>query len=495
MERAAVALLVASAALHAQGAVQGRVVSAVDGSVVKRAVVTLKGEETYLVRTDGEGRFALRDVTPGKYEVEARDGYQGKASPAVMVAAGANAALRVQLVPLATIAGRIVDEQGDPVAEASVEAMHYRFTGSNKQLRANARATTNDRGEYLVADVAPSRYYVRASMPDQDPPIIGGIADRGPRRQLVYAAAYYPGTRDVTRAAMLDATPGAEVRNVDLRLERQGVYSISGSAPPGQQVELIRLGGEPRGAYATNRGSSGPFEIWGLTPGPYAVTAKKQGVLWAMKRVEIGEDDVRGVDLTSENAVAVAGRVVGAPAGARVVLASEEAAALDLTAPVEGDGSFRVNAPAERYVVRVQGGGAYVQSMKIGDRVVADHRVTPGAAAGEVVIAVSTAMGRVEGTVVDAGGRPAVGVNVTLVPDQRLPYWGEMARTAVTNGSGSFTMAGVIPAEYRLFAPSGAEPGAPLDAEFRKPFDSEGTAVRVEADGTVNVKLAAIELR
>ena len=492
MERAAVAILMAAAALHAQSVVQGRVVNAVDGSAVKRAVVTLKGEETYLVRTDGEGRFALQDVVPGRYEVEAaREGYQAKASPAVTVAAGSNAVLRVQLVPLATIAGRITDDHGDPVADAAVEAMHYRFTGGNKQLRANARATTNDRGEYLVADVAPSRYYVRASKPDHDPPIIGGFTDRGPRRLMVYAAAYYPGTRDVNRATMLDATPGADVRNVDLRLERQGVYSIFGDTAPGLTAELIRLVNAPTAGYATRKGSSGPFEIWGLTPGRYAVTSKRQGELYAMRRVEIVSDDVRGVDLTAATTVAVSGRAEGAPAGARVVLASEESPALDVTAPIEG-GVFRVNAQPERYVVRVQGGEAYVQSMKIGDRVIPDHRLTPGASTGEVVITVSTAMGRIEGTVVDAGGRPAVGVNVTLVPDQRLPFWGEMARTAVTNGTGAFTIAQVIPGDYRVFAIAGSELGAALDAELRKPVDEKGTSVRVEADGTVVVKVTLI---
>jgi len=494
MERTAVAILMAAAALHAQGVVQGRVVSSVDGSAVKRAVVTLKGEETYLVRTDGEGRFALQDVVPSRYEVEAaRDGYQAKASPSVTVSAGANAALRVQLVPLATIAGRITDDQGDPVADASVEAMHYRFTGGNKQLRANARATTNDRGEYLVADVVPSRYYVRASKPDHDPPIIGGFTDRGPRRLMVHAAAYYPGTRDVNRAAMLDATPGAEVRNVDLRLPQQGVYSISGTTAPGLTAELIRLMNEPGGEYATRKGSSGPFEIWGLTPGSYAVISRRQGELYAMRRVQIANDDVRGVDLTAGTTVAVSGRVEGAPASVRqVVLQSGESPALDVMTSIEG-GVFRLNAQPEPYVVRVQGGGAYVQSMKIGDRVIADHRITPGTSTGDVVITVSTAMGQIKGAVVDAGGRPAVGVNVTLVPDQKLPYWGEMARTAVTNGSGAFTIEQVIPGEYRLFAIAGAEMGAALDAELRKPFEEKGTSVRVEADGTVAVKVTVIE--
>jgi hypothetical protein len=478
--------------MHAQGSVEGKVVSTVGGGAVKRAVVTLKGEETYLVRTDADGRFSLQGVAPGRYEVQAvRDGYQSKPERAVEVTGGANA-LTVHLVPLALIAGKVVDESGDPVAEATVEAMHYRFTGSNKQLRSNGRATTNDRGEYLLADLAPSRYYLRASSPDQDPPVIGDIVDRGPRRLQVFAAAYYPGTRDPNRASMLEAPPGGELRNVDLQMQRQGVYSISGTSSPGLSVELIRLVNEPRGSYATRRGSSGPFEIWGLVPGPYAVTSKRQGSLYALRRVEIVNDDIRGVDLTSGTSVAVAGRVENAPPGALIVLQSEEATALDISAPLEADGSFHLSAQPDRYVVRIQGSGVYAQSVRIGDRDIPDHRIVPGASTEPLMVVASAAVGRIEGIVTDANGEPAAGVDVTLVPDQRLPYWGDLSLTATSNGSGAFTMPRVIPGDYHLLAVVGGEAGAPLDAEFRRPFEAQGTAVHVAAEGSVVVKLTAV---
>jgi hypothetical protein len=483
----------AAAVAYAQGSVEGWVINSVGGSGVKRAVVTLKGEDTYLVRTDAEGRFALKQVVPGKYEVEAaREGYQAKPQRSLVVTAGTNPALLVQLVPLATIAGKIVDENGEPVPDADVEAMRYRFNGANKQLRSNGKATTNDRGEYLLADLAPSRYYLRASNTNQDPPIYGNIVDRGPRRLQVFAGTFYPGTRDPNRASMLDAPAGGELRHVDLQMQHEGVYSISGATLPVMTVNLIRSVNGPGGSYATRKGSSGPFEIWGLTPGAYAVTAAQQGAVYSVRKVEILNDDVRGVDLTHATSVAVSGRVENAPAGVRVVLQSDDGTPLDVSVPVKEDGSFTVNAQPEGYVVHVQGAGAYLKSMRIGDGEVKDHRLVPGAKTGELVLTASTAAGRIEGTVFDAGGQPAIGVNVTLVPDQKLPYWGDMALTSVTNGSGAFTMQRVIPGEYRLFAVSGAEPGAPLDAEFRRAIEALGTGVRVEADGTASVKLTVV---
>src|SRR5581483_7912894 len=97
------------------------------------------------------GRFALQDVVPGRYELEAaREGYKAKPEAAVTIAAE-GAKLELHLIPLATIAGKIVDETGDPVADARVEAMTYRYVTGRKQLQSSRRVNTNDRGEYLLA--------------------------------------------------------------------------------------------------------------------------------------------------------------------------------------------------------------------------------------------------------------------------------------------------------------------------------------------------------
>ncbi|MDR3701165.1 MAG: carboxypeptidase-like regulatory domain-containing protein [Candidatus Sulfopaludibacter sp.] len=498
METPAVILLMAAAALHAQTgvAVEGKVVSTVGNAAVKRAVVTLRGEEIYLCRSDAHGQFSLKDVVPGRYEVEAsHEGFQSKPEPAVTIGPGP-ATLELHLVPQALIAGRIVDELGDPVPDADVEAMHYRYQAGKKQLQSTARVKTNDRGEYLIADLAPSRYYVRASDPEHDPPIIGNYNDRGPRRQQVYAPAFYPGTRGANRASMLSVARGDELQRLDVQIHRESVYSIRGRMAPDISVGLIRRFDEPAFAYATRPSENGLFEIWGLTPGAYAVTGTRQKALYAMRKVEILNDDVEGVDLTSPTAIAVNGNVqAGGVNGLRVVLKSEEAAALDINTPVQADGSFTVNAQPDTYVVHLQGDGVWLKSMRIGDREVADHRLVPGRLPGPVTLVASTETGEIHGSVADTNGQPLAGVNVTLLPDQSLPYWPDLAQVATTNGDGAFTFSRVVPGNYRLFALADSEAGAPLDGEFRKPFDDKGTPVQVQTGSTATVRLAVIQMK
>ena len=466
MEAPAVILLLATAALHAQTgvAVEGKVISTVGNAAVKRAVVTLRGEETYLCQSDANGRFSLKDVVPGRYEVEAsHDGFQAKPEPAVTIGAE-NAALELHLVPMAWIAGKIVDELGDPVPNADVDAMHYRYTAGKKQLQSSAHARTNDRGEYLVADLAPSRYYLRASDSQHDPPIVGDQVDRGPRRLQVYAPAFYPGTRDAERASMLSVPAGGELEHVDLQLHREGVFSIRGRSAPDVAIELVRRFNEPAFSWAMRGNRGGQFEIWGLTPGAYAVRANRQSALFAVRKMEILNDDIDGVDLTSPTTVALSGTVQAAdPKTLRVVLQSDEGAMLDVNAQVQPDGNFSLNAQPDSYVVHVKGEGAWLKAMRIGDREVADHRLIPGRLPGLLTLVVSTDSGQITGTATDANGQPAPGINVTLVPDQALPYWPDMALVATTNGSGAFTFARVIPGNYRLFAlaPGAGGRGAP----------------------------------
>lgn len=498
METQAVILLLAAAALEAQTgvAVSGKVVSTVGNTAVKRAVVTLRGEETYLCESGAGGQFSLQGVAPGRYEVEAsHEGFQTKPEAAVSIGPGP-AALELHLVPLALIAGRIVDELGDPVPDAAVEAVQFRYRAGKKQLQSAARAKTNDRGEYLIADLAPSRYYVRASDSEHDPPIIGDYTDRGPRRLQVYAPAFYPGTRDPNRASMLTVGAGDELQHLDLEIHRESVYSIRGRMTADTSVGLIRRFDEPALAYATRPSGSGQFEIWGLTPGAYAVTGKRQSSLYAMRKVDILNDDVDGVDLTNPTTIAVTGNVrTGGVKGLRVVLQSEEAAPLDIDTPVQADGSFTVNAQPDNYVVHLQGDGVWLKSMRIGDREVPDHRFVPGRIQGPLTLEASTETGQIGGSVTDEGGQPVAGVNVTLLPDQSLPYWSDLARLTTTDGSGTFTLRGVIPGNYRLFALADSEAGAPLDAEFRKPFDDKGTLVQVQAGSSTAVPLAVIQMK
>jgi hypothetical protein len=511
--KAAVLLVAGVLTLGAQtgATVEGRVVNSVTGQPVKRAMVVLHGAETYLCRTDGEGRFTVKGVAAGRYQAEAtHDGYQAKPqdSPLTFEAGQHATGVELRLIPLGVIWGRVVDETGEPVARAVIDVLENRYNAGKRTLFLVKGLATDDRGEYRFSGLAPGSYYLRASRTDQDPPLYGDIADRGPGRQRVFTAAYYDGARDLARASSLVLRPGGELGHVDIQIRHAMIYSIRGRAPAGYQVALGPRAGEPGGAYATRRSrrDNQSFEIAGLPPGSYTVRAgrndpdSRQTTLYAMRRVEITDNDVEGVDLTNPTAVEIAGEVRTA-AGAvtvlaplRVVLEPEVSGpALRTTAIVKDDGTFTISGHPDRYYVRMEApDGTYLKSVKIGDRAAADHRLNPGSDTGRLTLSVATDTGRISGIVTDDQGAPAARAAVTLIPDQSLPFWADLARTATADTSGSFAIRNVVPGDYRLFAWSDAESGAPFDVEFRKAFEARGEPVRVDPGGGVVIKLTSI---
>jgi hypothetical protein len=100
--------------------------------------------------------------------------------------------------------------------------------------------------------------------------------------------------------------------------------------------------------------------------------------------------------------------------------------------------------------------------------------------------------GRVEGTALDVNGQPVMPSKITLVPvgaNSTMP-----GRLKIVNAdeTGKFAFPVVAPGEYKLFAWLDADLGAPQDAEFRKPYESQGVTVKVEPNGRSSVELKVI---
>src|SRR5437867_7290183 len=58
--------------------------------------------------------------------------------------------LQLRMTPNGVITGRIVDEDGEPMAYLQVEAMLSRYSQGRKQLVTYGSASTNDLGEYRI---------------------------------------------------------------------------------------------------------------------------------------------------------------------------------------------------------------------------------------------------------------------------------------------------------------------------------------------------------
>src|SRR6516225_10709287 len=158
--------------------IEGVVVKATTGDALKKAVLTLtKVEERNQPKnatSDASGHFQLKNVEPGRYHLYAsRNGYarreygqratHGSGTILTLTAGQHLKDISFRLTPAGVIAGHVYDEDGEPIAEAEVQALRFGYEKGQRKLAPSRFARTNDLGEYRLYGLPPGQYYVSAS--------------------------------------------------------------------------------------------------------------------------------------------------------------------------------------------------------------------------------------------------------------------------------------------------------------------------------------------
>src|SRR3954470_11057269 len=156
---------------------RGRVLSTDTGGPVRRAQVRIASPDigSKNAMTDAEGRYEFRDLPAGRFNVTAnKAGYVSvqygqtrpfeSGKPIDLTDGQALDKADISMPRGSAISGRLVDEFGDPVADAIVNAMRSVWTGGRRRLQPTGRtATTNDLGQFRIYGLSPGDYYVNAS--------------------------------------------------------------------------------------------------------------------------------------------------------------------------------------------------------------------------------------------------------------------------------------------------------------------------------------------
>lgn len=260
------------------------------------------------------------------------------------------------------IAGVVVNEQREPVADATVQAFpppasapdeHAPFTTS-----AIGQASTDSQGRFRITGLPLGAYLVGArALPSP-------LAD--PSKQTpMYVPTFYPSTIDhlsaVPVSAVADVTAPIQIALLRVKGVRISGSAVSASGRPaaGMPVRLFhRFGGEgswsPAGVVSVN----GTFETPPVPPGWYQLTigtrpsdAEDEGE-FATALLEVRDRDVGGLSLGLGAGAAISGRVVAeggaqspSAVGMRVSaspVSERYAMSASLSARVASDGSFRM---------------------------------------------------------------------------------------------------------------------------------------------------------
>ncbi len=527
-------LLLAQAAAErpANPVIEGRVLRAGSGEPVKKAQVALLPAEgrrqPYGASTDETGGFAFRDIEPGRYRLFVeRNGFvrqeYGQRRPnrtGVILTLERGQHLRdvvLRLVPSGVVAGRIVDEDGEPLADAAVRPLRYGYRSGRRQLLPFDGVTTNDLGEYRIHGLNPGRYYL--SVRPRQTWEITSLADavRAPALagpEQAYAPTYFPGTVDPLQASPLDVGPGAELSSVDIRLSRtptvrvRGKVFLAAGGPAQRAVLTMTAVGSPVVAqhHVPVEDPEGTFEIRGVTTGSWVLVARSSdGARHDTARVaiEVGRSHLEDVQLVLSPDPDLAGRVLvegngeGAFADLRVSLQGSDSTPFSASGAVKADGTFLLpHVPAGRYFVSLVGQTEdyYLKDARLGQVDVLDGGFDVDGAAARFILelVVSAAAGRVEGTVLSERDQAVDSAQVVLAPESARRHLSYLYKTASSDEYGRFNFRGIAPGDYRLFAWEDLESGAWRDPEFLKLCDEQGESISVREGRRSTVKLKLI---
>lgn len=503
-------------------ALEGLVVKATTGEPVKRAILTLRSvdasnqEQTAV--SDVAGRFSFGDLEPGRYSLYAdREGYVGQlygqrrrnqAAPPLNLEAGQH--LRdvvLKLVPTGVITGRVNDEDGDPVNGATVTVFRHSYGNGHPQVFQLGGSSTNDIGEYRVAGLPPGQYYLGAIY--MRPSIPGSSADQS------YIPTYYPGTTDSSGATPLEVHPGEEVSSINFTLlpvravhVRGRVINMTGHRDAGTYVQLVRRdpGASQFQTQPAQQTPQGTFEFRGVPPGSYVVTTQwydGHRQYFGRERVDVGNEDVEDVTVVLGPPYQLKGRLL-VEGNSRLDFKSlqvwlqprEDMMMGAQAATIEADGSFVLQDAGDgpyRVVLNGLPESFYLKAARLGaeDVLDGDLQISGKQPLGPLELVLNPRGGRVEG-VVSQQQLPFSGATVVLVPEPSRRGQDRLYSTANTDPNGRFSLSGIPPGEYKLFAFEYVELNTFQDPEFIRGCEELGKLVRIDDGSRLTAKLELI---
>ena len=338
--------------------------------------------EVKYAKTGSDGKFSFKDLKAGKYRLVAvrvggafypaeygQHDPRQRGLPFPVRDGEALKDLRVEMLQTAAIAGRVLDEDGEPMGHILVMALEEEHRNGERLLNMIQSVATDEQGNYRLYWLAPGSYYVAAVYEDQQrrtinpdpiPPGRRGPTDRatspvvlrsytadGDLVEETYAVVYNGSVTDPSRARTVEVRAGLTTGGIDISMgpgkvrvrHIRGVV-INGATGQPSRASVIAI---PRRASANNlvltgsADSNGVFDLVGAMPATsYSVfatttTGNAAGIpaatlaaaaaagvtlpgtgttLLGYVPVEISNMDVDGVKVITTPGIDLTGRVV-----------------------------------------------------------------------------------------------------------------------------------------------------------------------------------------
>ena len=517
------------------GSIRGKVVAATGGRALRRVQISLSSPdlgEAKSVSTNSEGLFEFTELPAGRYTLTAsRAGYlrtnygqrrHGETGRPIELADGQRfISADFSLPRTSAIIGRVTDEVGDPMPNASVYPMQWKYFRGQRRLTpvpgGGIFNRTDETGQYRLTGLEPGEYMVMAVTRDS------WTEEKNPKERIGFLPTYAAGSASPADAMPVKVGLGQEVVMPEFPMVPGRVGTISGTAISqgglplaGETVSSSQEFAGPTSSSSFGAGSAkiapdGTFTIRNVPPGEYKLSLRLAGdaerpAEGVSTVVSIAGEDLTGVLLVTTPGATVRGRVVTDTGEAlprehkmrvssRAVDPSRTYSNFDENnGRVQDDLAFELKGVfgSSRLSLSPLPSGWSLRSIEHDgiDLVDTPLDMSGGQQLTGIVVLLSKSMPKVRGTLLDEAGAPMEG-SVILFPEDEA-RWSEQSRlikSARPDASGAFEFRNVVPGEYLMAPVDYVRENEWWDPAFLQGLRDAAKRVRVDDRGAQPVAL------
>ncbi len=489
--------------------VRGQVVSAVDGSPVPRALITINTRSTL---TDYQGRFEFASFTGADaFATVRKPGFSASPDAStpnpVQRLTDLDAPILIRLYPDALLFGTLTSRNGAPLAHVSVRLLRSQYDGVALRWVSAGSGQTNAQGEYRISTPA-GRFRVLTS-----------FVPRSFETGEAVLPVSFPEFTSSTTSTLLEVHSGEE-RRVDLNAKVGPVYPVAVHVEPASSQSMNLLVAVTTSAGDEFIASLSADQHLELPAGTYTLRVKVNtrdepmsgissvtvtGHDPASATVHLAPDTQISVELLTGTSVLLQNSNSSVSNSLQVFpnvqmfnlslqneLASGENQEQDIRLRQEAGKSSSFRVPPGRYRLAASGGGQWhVESASLGatDLLLNDLVVGPGSAGGTLRLTVSNQTGTVHARTNLPAGASAwlylVPRGPSLLPVHPIPVASSGTTTAVATAS-------VAPGPYTALLLETQLQKDPRDPAFLASLASGPTDIDVQpnADTSFSLDLA-----
>jgi hypothetical protein len=517
----------------------GRVTAANTGEPLSKATLHLfpqaqssrerasRGADSYLAVSNADGSFQFLNIQAGKYSL------MGEHAGFLMTQYGAGKAmetgtlltlepgqqltnLTLVLRPQGVIAGRLVDEDGEPANVDAIQVLAQRWSDGKLTYLPRMAEQPDDRGQFRIGGLDSGKYLlcaeVRPGQSDEIPS--GGKPAVGP------VSTYFPSVTSIDAATPIEVHSGQELDGIEIRVRSMQTFHVrgklGGTLPQGSDIENLQVSLIPEGSMdmwfggPTRITKNGTFDIAGVGAGSYqlAVFSFQHGPS-ALARVPVvvGSVDVSNVivNLLPPGTLHGKLRVEGAPASGAAQWSATNISVNLMSArggdafwvqaqgSAEADGSLTIeNVSPGAYKLNVNNApdGTYLKAIRFNGQDLTDRTIDLSqGVSGELEIVFAYGAAEVDGTI-QFPEDSARSARVVLIADSATPS--SRMRYAESDQNGTFNIKSLAPGFYHAYAFETLDPNLLENPVVANAIADRGVEVEVKESDKKQVQVALI---